>query len=590
MTLRNGRTTKMILPNIVERVRYNIPRFIRKDIKKESIKVIGIDSEAYEDGKTFMFCTSENDIIKPEQIPQIFFNRKYRGCNFVVWNLKYEIGAIIQNLPIDNIKELRSESKTVYNDYTYKVIANKFLAILKGGHNVHFYDMAIFYLMSLDNAAKKYLNDSKIEMETKSFSHEYVTANWDRLAEYCIHDAVLTKRLADNIIKTFENLDVYPRKLFSVAYVSWQYFSRKCPYIHVKYYFDYQKEILNYAMHSYAGGKFEVTRKGTGYYYLYDIVSAYPYEISNLIDTRMMSCIKSKRYEKEAIYGYIHCRIDVPFEMYNPIPVKVHNVNFYTVGEMEKVITKKEYEYLISQGADITIINAWWLFRDKLEYPYRKEIKRLLKLKAKYKREGKKLEYNTVKKFLNSLYGKFQQMIPQGDILRAGAAWNPLYSSVITANCRIRMSEYQQKYKSVVAVHTDSIISTEKLDLELSTELGGMDFENEGEGIILGVGIYQVGEKSRFRGFNVGTPLLDLIPNKGKYLNITKQKAFSWREVAHRNMHIDNINKFELLNKKLKVDFDTKRMWEDDYTDYSQVTKRVVHSYPWDYQLLQMGR
>jgi len=578
----------MILPNVVKRVRYHVPKFIRKDIKEESIKVIGIDSEAYEDGKTFMFCTSENDIITPEYIPHIFFNRKYRGSNFVVWNLKYEIGAIIQNIPIENIKELQSTGITIYNEYTYRVIVNKFLSIRKGRNSIHFYDMQPFYKMSLDNAAKKYLNDSKIEVETKKFSYEYVKENWDMLATYCIKDATLTKQLADRMIKTFEHFGVYPRKLFSTAYVTWQYFSRKCPYIHVKYYFDFQKEILNYAMHSYAGGKFEVTRKGAGYYYLYDIVSAYPYEISNLVDTRMMSCVKSKHYEKDAVYGYIHCKINIPFETYNPIPVKVHNVNFYTVGEMEKVITKNDYEYLKRQGADITIINAWWLFRDKLEYPYRKEIKRLLKLKSKYKREGKRIEYLTIKTFLNALYGKFQQLILQGDILRAGAAWNPLYSSVITANCRIRMSEYQQKYKSVIAVHTDSVISTEKLDINVSEDLGAWDFEGEGEGIVLGVGIYQVGEKSRFRGFDTGTPLIDLMPSKGKTLILSKQKAFSWREVAHRNMHIDNINKFELLDKKLKVDFDTKRMWEDDYTDYSEVMKRKVYSYPWDYRLLQM--
>ncbi len=578
----------MFLPNVIKKVRYNIPKYIRKTIIEESIKVIGIDSEAYEDGKTFMFCTSENDVITPDKIPAIFFNRKYRGCNFVVWNLKYETGAIIQNLPMDNIKELQKLSTTEHNGYKYKVIANKFLGIRKGNNSIHFYDMSIFYLMSLDKAAKLYLNDSKIEMETKTFSHAYVKDNWDRLAEYCTYDAVLTKRLADNIIKTFEALDVYPRKLFSVAYVSWQYFSRKCPYVHVKYYYDNQRDLLNYAMLSYAGGKFEVTRKGPGYYYLYDIVSAYPYEISNLIDTRMMSIVKSKVYEKEAIYGFIHCVMDIPFEVYNPSPVKISGLNFYPVGAIEKVITKQEYDYLIKQGVDITIVNAWWMFRDKLEYPYRSEIKRLLKLKAKYKREGKKLEYNTVKKFLNSLYGKFQQMIKHDDYYRAGAAWNPIYSSIITANCRIRMTAYQQKYKSVVAVHTDSIITNEKLDIPTSGSLGDMDFEGEGNGVVLGVGIYQVGKKSRFRGFDTATPLIDLIPSKGKTLIITKQKAWSWREVAHRNMYIEQINNFELLDKKLKVDFDIKRMWERDYSDFSQVLKRNVDSFPWDYPLLKM--
>ena len=586
--MRSGRRTLINLPNLVKGVRYNIPKFIRKTEHDSSIEVIGIDSEAYEDGKTFMFCTSSNDVITPDKIPHIFFNRKYRGCNFTVWNLKYEIGAIIQNLPIENIKELQSTDTTTYNGYTYRTIVNKFLSIRKGKNSIHFYDMQPFYKMSLDNAAKKYLNDSKIEVETKTFSHEYVKENWDMLAEYCIKDALLTKQLSDRIIKTFEHFGVFPRKLFSTAYVSWQYFSRKCPYVHVKYYYDNNKEILNYAMNSYAGGKFEVTRKGAGYYYLYDIVSAYPYEISNLVDTRLMQCIKSKRYQKSAIYGFIHCIINIPFEISNPSPIKVHGLNFYPVGTVDKVITKQEYDYFKRHGVDVEIISAWWMFRTKKEYPYREEIHRLVKLKGEYEQAGKMLEYNTIKIFLNSLYGKFQQVIKQRGILRAGAAWNPIYSSVITANCRIRMSEFQHLHKNVVAVHTDSIITTEKLDYQDTTKLGAMGYEGEGEGIVLGVGIYQVGKKSRFRGFDTGTPLIDLIPSKGKTLILSKQKAFSWREVAHRNMHIDNINKFELLDKKLKVNFDTKRMWEDDYTDYSEVMKRIVYSYPWDYQLLQM--
>ena len=566
---------------IFKKVIYSPANFIRKNKDEKSIEVIGLDTEAYTTGQCFMICTSLGDTFHEYDYPAFLFTRKYRGRNYVCYNLKYDSGAFVQMLTIKQLKELQSEGETKYEKYTIKIIANKCLSIRKGKNTVHIYDMLNFYNMSLNKASKYFLGEQKIHIETYDFSVAYVAQNWQRLSEYCIHDAVLCKLLADLLIKHFEDFGVHPRKLYSVAYVSWQYFSTHCEYIHVKRYAKTFPKVLDYAMQAYNGGKFEVTEKGPGYYYEYDIVSAYPYEIANLVDIRDARVKYSNNYEKSALYGFINCTMVIPVDVFSPVAMKKKNVNFYPVGKFQKVITKTEYDYLIKYGSKIEIHDAVWLFKKGRFYPYRHEIEKLMILKHKYKASGEKMLYHIVKIFLNSFYGKMVQLIPDGENFKAGSSWNPIYGAIITANCRVRVSEFQQNHPSVVAVHTDSIISSERLDIELSDKLGGMAFEIEGNGVILGSGIYQVGKKSRFRGFNTKKPLFDLLPKKGKTMNIEKIRPITWREVAHRGMETDLINRFTSIPRKMRLNFDSKRIWLNDFKNYSEVFKRNVESVPW---------
>lgn len=565
----------------IEDIVYKPSHFFRRTVHTKSIQVMGLDTEAYTSGKCFMIATSENDVFTYDEYPACLFNRKYRGANFVAFNLKYDTGALVQILSRSELKDLQTTGKAVHEDYTFKVISNKFLSIRKGKNTIHIYDMLNFYNMSLDAAAKKYLGKSKVDIETKEFTKAYVRKNWNKIAEYCKEDAVLVRDLAILLIKKFEAFGVYPKKLYSVAYVSFQYFTSKCNYITVKRFWDDCPELLDYAIKSYNGGKFEVTEKGTGYFYEYDIVSAYPYEIANLIDISDARVEKSKKYCKDAIYGFVRVAVNIPFEVYSPVAWRRNMVNIYPVGSYERVITKNEYEYLLRQGVDVTIRDAWWLIKQGTVKPYHHEVLKLMEWKDKFKREGKKMDYHTVKIFLNSFYGKMVQLIAYQGKWKASTSWNPIYGSVITANCRIRISELQQKYPEVIAVHTDSVISTKPLPFGKQGNLGDIIYELEGDGLILGSGIYQIGKKNKFRGFESSVPIIELLPKRGKKLNVSRRRPFSWREVAYRGLPHDMINKFEELERALSLNFDTKRIWLDDYEDYSEVLKRNVDSVPW---------
>lgn len=565
----------------INRVRYQPTPYYRKSENQTSLSVYGIDTEAYRDGVCFMVATSQGDVFHPWEFPRCLFSRKYRGANFVAYNLKYDSGALLQCLDMDSLKLLQSTGEVVHGGYKYTVIANKCLSIRKGKNTVHIYDMLNFYKMSLSKAANMFLGKDKLDMDTKLFTEQYVKDNWQRIAKYCVYDAVLCKELADVLITKFEAFGVYPKKLYSVAYVSFQYFMSRCPWVHVKRYWQSYKEVLDYAMRSYNGGKFEVTQKGTGYFYEYDIVSAYPYEISNLVDIRTARVEKSKSYRKDARYGFINCKVKIPFEVSSPVALKRGYVNYYPIGEFQKVITKAEFDYLVSNGADATIIDAWWIITSYPQYVYRNEIKRLMRFKDDFKRRGLDMDYHTVKIFLNSFYGKFVQLIDKDTHYKAGTSWNPIFGSIITANCRVRISELQQAHDSIIAVHTDSVISTKPLPLPKKGHLGDIAFEIEGDGVILGSGIYQIGGKTKFRGFDTRKPLAELIPKKGKTLNVVKLRPFTWREIAHRSMSFNKINRFEDVDRNLRLNFDTKRIWLEDYKDFSEVFKRNVESVPW---------
>lgn len=564
----------------IDKINYKCYFLGKEKYIKKSIEVIGIDTEAYTDGRCFLFATSEEDVFPIEDFPQALFTRKYRDSNFVAYNLSYDESAFFQVLPIQKIKVLWKSHTVEHEGYKYDIIPKKCLTVTKNKHRIHIYDMYNFYGGSLKDNAIKYLDMKKIDSDVTKYTRTVVKNSWNTIAEYCVNDAIIVQRLAEKLIKKFEEFGVYPKKLYSTAYISYQYFRKKCNYVTVKRFWEDDKKLIDYAMQSYNGGKFEVTQKGTGYFHEYDIVSAYPYEIANLIDISWARVEYSNKYQKNAVYGFLNCHMNIPENVYSPIAIKLKAINIYPVGHIMKVITKNEYDYLVSVGVDITIKDAVWIKCDNKQYPYRKAILGLVEKKKQLKHLENNIDYNTVKIIMNSLYGKFMQLIEENGRYKATTCWNPIYGSVITANTRIKVSAMQAKFPSVIAVHTDSLISTRPLDIKNQGNLGDMIFECRGRGVVVGTGIYQIGKKSKFRGYHTKTPLLDMINVHEKYITVPELHAISWREVAFHNWEHSKINKFETVNKKVMINFDKKRLWLNDYVTFDELLRRRVDSMP----------
>ena len=547
-----------------DKIVYHKPCQYRTDKRIDS--VIGFDTETYKDGTPFLFCTSTGSVWYREDIPAALFDRTYRNTQFGVWNLKFDSGSLLYHLPPENKTELREQTKTAYGDFKYRYIPHKMLRITKGKNSVTFWDINTFFKMSLDNAAFKYLGKRKFALGTKTFTSDYYKKNRLKIIKYCKRDADLVKLLYDYLYAGLIKLDIYPKALYSEASLSYHYFSNNTKIITVWRYWEHYRELIKYACESYGGGKFEIYRRGRFNGVSYDINSAYPYELANLIDISKATCYKSKEYDRDAVYGFLRVEISNPHGLHIPCAVKFGTLNIYPAGTFNVTITKGEYDYMLSVGIKIKILSAWWMLVETKRRPYHSIVMDLYKKKQSFKGVDKRM-YHIVKVMLNGFYGKTIQLIeyPDGDY-HAGAGFNPVYAAVITANTRIRICDVCNRLKGkVYAVHTDSVICKDTIPRNLQgVHLGQWNKEDEGDGLLIASGVYQIADKNRFRGLEI-TDTLTWFDHLKKYNNesiipIPQTVVLSWVSANVRGKDY-LANRFLYGFKDINLNCDNKRLW-----------------------------
>jgi hypothetical protein len=429
--------------------------------------------------------------------------------------------------------------------------------------------------MSLDRAAKTYLNRQKLDIRTKKFTPRYVRRFWKYIARYCVLDAKLAADLGKYLVDKLMEFGITPTTLYSEASVSFTYFCANANIITSWKLWNENREALAFACDSYEGGKFEVTTRGAFKQgYEYDLTSAYPYEIARLVDISHARISYGKKYEKDAVYGFVRCRIENPNGTPLPCGIMRNNVRMYPAGTYYLTITKEEYEYLCSLNIHADILGGVWFFVRRKRYPYRKTVMGLFDIKSMYKGKDKML-YNVSKYAMNGFYGKHVQCIeqPNGKIA-VGAGWNPIYGSVITANTRIKVTKMQNLLKGdCLAVHTDSVISTRLLGTRYIR--GGLgNFETvegaSGEGVIVACGMYQIGKSNAFKGFKPrsGETWFDLLRKfrKRKVVPYKQLHVESWLEAMAKGHEPTAINVFERSHKLVDLNCDTKRIWTREVT------------------------
>lgn len=578
----------MITSNKFDLIKYKYPNLSCQGKLIESL--IGLDTEAYTSGKPFMVCLSTGENIEPEKFLD-YASRPEHAGDYCAWNLKYDSGALIYHLPKDNKVELWEKTFTEYNGLHIEYIPHKSLFFyVKKNMKMRIWDILQYYKMPLDKASQIYLNDKKKDVETKQFTISYVKKHFKEIREYCVYDALLTQRLGMYLINKLSEFGVRTTALYSSASLSFRYFSDRTEICTSWRFWKHYRDSLKYAIDSYQGGKFEVTSRGHfSTVYEYDIVSAYPHEISRLVDISLAKVVKSRSYQEDSQYAAIRCKIYNKEGKYIPCGILFKGVRIYPSGEFYSTITKEEYDYLVSLDVEVKIIDAYWLCVRKKKYPYSKVISELFTLKSRYKGRDSML-YDVSKKMMNSFYGKTCQMIEDWKgFYNAGTGWNPFHAASITARTRIQVCKIQNLLKSkCIGVHTDSVITLESLDDSiLSNEMGGFLLETSGDGIIIACGQYQIGEKGAFKGFEPakGDNWKKILEAMGKksILPYPAVKVETWTDAVSKG-HFDTINKFTNETKKIDINADIKRMWPNPMTGAKLLTssqssfpKIVVH-------------
>lgn len=567
--------------------------------KKENT---GIDTETFK-GYAKLICDNEGNYKLIESFNDIInFLTSSRFENKFNWfyNIRFDFEAIIKYLEYHQLQDLYHDNKIKIGFNTIKYLPKKFFSITtkNNNHRYYFYDMYNFLDISLEKASLNYLHDSKLKgVNSKKLNTDinYWNKNLEKIIRYCIKDAKLTKRLADyfwNIV--YKNMKYYPKRPFSKGKISEEYFLQTCyiPTINLT-----PLKVLETAYNSYYGGRFELLKKG--YFekiYSYDIKSAYPKQISELIDFTKGEWFKTiGKLNSDAHSGFYLCEVSDLEINFSPFLKKIGELSIYPNGKFNQYLTKREIEFIMAyfENSSIKIKYGYEFYPKQIVYPFKNEIERLYNWKEKEKDAD--IKY-AIKIFMNAFYGKNIQVAGESNLI--GKIFNPMYASEITSGTRIELMKLGLQYPDdIIMFSTDSIHSEKKLKVPKNPKLGDFSFEFSGEGVYLMSDIYNLWndkkQRTKIRGFSKALEkdreggevylkdLLSGLKNDTIYKYETKRTHHLGECLIHyKKLDISDMNIFKNVKKSIDINGDKKRIWDSQFYNGEDCLRRKIESLP----------
>ena len=304
--------------------------------------------------------------------------------------------------------------------------------------------------------------------------------------------------------------------------------------------------------------------------------------------------IKKKPEDYE--YGWIWCDIDteyIPYqdkehytikEIYEGIgewdmKYSAKKVT-YPTGLRTAVITTEEYRWFRENGEYVKWLGegmGWVKENDKYPNPFG-WLKEMYGERQKAKDDGNTALATTMKLLMNSLYGStVQRKNGIGDLS------NFCYGSYITGRARKQMFNVKKRNpQAILNIATDGLLSTEKLSLRVSKELGEWESNEYTKGLIIGNGIRQLWKAdgsfvTHARGITSDRSY-DLLAALEKVKDKDEMPVGRTRVIqlgtmvnAHIKWKHEHLNTFVKQKRVLKVNTDRKRTWDREYKNFKDL-------------------
>lgn len=569
----------------------------------------GLDTETYQ-GYAKLICDDTGDykLLNSFDDILVFLTRnKFREKFNWFFNVRFDFEALIKYLEYDELLCLYNDKTLNLDKYIIDYIPKKFFMITDmNNHRYKFFDMYNFIDSSLNKAALLYLNDKKMDVVDSSKLNtdpDYWEKNIMNIIKYCIKDAELTKKLADyfwNVVYT--NMKYYPKIPYSKGRIAEEYFLDKCyiPTIN-----EIPAKVIQTSYEAYTGGRFELLQRG--YFekvYSYDIKSAYPSQMTKLIDYNKGKWTKTTELHEDAFSGFYRCEVSLLEPYFSPGVKKINALSIYPNGTLNLTLSKSEVEFIINnfENCELKIEKGYEFYEKELIYPLKKEIERLYSWKE---REKDPIIKWAVKIFMNSLYGKTIQTA--GDENNTGKLFNPMWAAEITASARIKILTLGlQAPNEIIMFSTDSVHSKIPLSVPDKPKLGDFEKDFQGSGVYLMSDVYnlwnETKQKSKIRGFSVALEkdkkdneimLRDILENSDTWQNIkgiytpseyhyTTKRVYHLGEcLLHKSKRkLSDLNIFDNVEKTVNINGDKKRIWNDEFKNGKDCLTKNMNSEP----------
>lgn len=466
-----------------------------------SKKFIGFDTETVGDLNLFRLGSfifdeyNKTFYSKREMIDFIFNNKRlFQGKLIVATSLQFDIIALFFGE-----KEF-ADLQILWNKS--RIISIKINMKDKAKHgDIIFIDTLNYNLASVEELGKL-IGIPKLTIDKNLFKKEILTKEETKiLKEYNINDALISKKYMEFFQKTLNKLGGNCK--LTISSCSFDLFRRK--YLKISLMKEEKvlqdNTITDWIFLCYHGGRTEAFNKGTyDDVFYYDVNSLYPsVMIENYYPVPQSILIPEKLSIENIInyFGVSECLVEAPDINIPVLPVKTTKLLF-PIGIFRGVWTNELLKYALSLGYKIIEIYKQIIYTKKIKLFYN-YVKDLYGLRLSLKLLNS-TEEQTIKLFLNTLYGKFGQkkninynIIPISEMtdkklskfIDAGYEINesgdklffiigkenekypkntfPIIASYVTSYAQIYMHKLYLKYPPLYT-DTDSIITSYKID------------------------------------------------------------------------------------------------------------------------------
>lgn len=404
----------------------------------------------------------------------------------VIYGGGYDATHILRDIPLTLTAQLKDNNPITWyyqnettgrrNRFVINYLPHKWLQIsgfdwdTRRWLRVKIFDVMTFFQSSFINALdSRGIDVPDIIRSGKASRSDFTYGDINEIRLYCQMELELLVVLCNRLRDEFDEAGLWVTQWHgpgAVANVVYKQFGI------AKHMQPPTPEIEYASQHAYFGGHFEQFKAGhyDGCVYLYDINSAYPYHIANLPSLANADWEYTTAYDPKAV-GIWYVDYDDAAENHvtsHPLPWRsktsevgfpTHNNGVWVWSPEAKYATRVHHGYILHPATT--------------EKPF-EFVGDLYKKRREWQRLGKGGE-RALKLALNSLYGKMAQRIGANPDKNGGRpAWHQLnWAGLVTSGTRAQIVDaIAQAPTSIIAVETDSIMSTVPLNLPCGTALG----------------------------------------------------------------------------------------------------------------------
>lgn len=405
----------------------------------------------------------------------------------VGYGFGYDTTQILWDLTDEQRDGLKDNGEVVYtvpynpttgeqrNTYTLHYLPHKWFQIRGYDWNSHkwvtvkIFDVMTFFQSSFINALdSRNIPIPDVIRTGKAARADFQYSDIVEVREYCQQELEMTVMLCNQLRTEFDDAGMWVTQWHGPGAVASTIYKQFGVRNHMQ---PPTPHIERAAQHAYFGGHFEQYKAGhyNGTVYLYDINSAYPYHIANLPTLSGAEWEHTTRYDptQMGVWRVTYNHPSNDHKSAHPFPWRgaggevgfpTHNVDVWVWGPEAANATQVLEGYILHSASDVK------------PFDFVPDMYATRKRWQDEQRGGER----ALKLALNSLYGKMAQRVGGNPRYDNRPPWHQLeWAGMVTSGTRAQIWDaLKLNPASVIAVETDSIMTTEPLDLDIGTGLG----------------------------------------------------------------------------------------------------------------------